>query len=841
MDGGLENLREMAGNLWFSWNPEAVEIFDHLDEQLWEQTDHNPLQVLISLSSHRLAQIQEDEGYLSHVEKVCQRFRTYVKGKRSYDFGLDHPLDFTTAYFSLEFGLSDSVPIYSGGLGVLAGDHLKSASDLNVPLVGVGILYQEGYFRQRLSPEGWQQELFPRTEFDALPLEKTTDVSGAPIRVSVDLAEETIWLRVLRLRVGRIPLYLLDADIPENVPHLRSVTGRLYGGDQEMRVRQEIVLGIGGSRALNALGIDAKVFHLNEGHAAFVLLEKLRYYVEEQGLSFEEARDMVTSQSVLTIHTPVPAGNDVFPRGLMEKYFSGLARRLGIDFEAFMGLGRRNPDNSAEGFCMPVLGLRLTTRTNGVSKLHARVARQMWREVWPKADLEEVPIVAVTNGVHIPSYISKDLAKLYDRYLGPGWTEDPDSAKIWQRVDQIPDTELWRTHDRCRARLVAFARRRLARQLKTRNAPAGEMEAAEHVLNPEILTICFARRFATYKRATLLFRDPDRLAGILNDPDRPMQIIMAGKAHPADDTGKEFIRQISRFAREERFRRRLVFIEDYDINVARYMVQGADVWLNTPRRPLEACGTSGMKAAANGALNVSILDGWWDEGYQGDNGWAIGLREEYRDLNYQDEIESRALYDILDEGVKPVFYELGADDLPREWIQMMKRSLASACPAFNSHRMVCDYIEGFYVPAARSSARLRADNYRVLREMVAWKKRMREDWDRISITRVGLRNESQAFKGKALEVEVSLDTASHGPEELTVELLHGPMTIRQEFKVRHVTRLTPVGPDSADGGRVLFSGSIPLGYTGLYGYQVRVTPDHPNLAFSHRLNLLHAG
>ncbi|MEW6352102.1 MAG: alpha-glucan family phosphorylase [Thermodesulfobacteriota bacterium] len=841
MDGGLENLREIAGNLWFSWNPEAVEIFDHLDEQLWEQTDHNPLQVLIRLSSNRLAQIREDEGYRSHVEKVCQRFRTYVKGKRSYDFGLDQPLDFTTAYFSLEFGLTDCVPIYSGGLGLLAGDHLKSASDLNVPLVGVGIMYQEGYFRQRLSPDGWQQEQFPRTEFDALPLEKATDASGAPIRVAVDLAGETIWLRVLRLRVGRIPLYLLDADIPENPPHLRGVTARLYGGDQEMRVRQEIVLGIGGSRALSALGINARVFHLNEGHAAFVLFEKLRYYIEEERLSFEEAREMVTSQSLLTIHTPVPAGNDVFPRALMEKYFSAKVRTLGIDFDAFMGLGRRNPHDSAEGFCMPVLGLRLTTRTNGVSKLHAHVARQMWREVWPQADLEEVPIVAVTNGVHIPSYISKDLAKLYDRYLGPGWTEDPDSEKIWQRVEQIPDTELWRTHDRCRARLVSFARRRLAKQLKAGRAPAGQVEAAEHVLNPEILTVCFARRFATYKRATLLFRDPDRLAGILNDPDRPMQIIMAGKAHPADDTGKELIRQISRFAKEERFRSRLVFIEDYEINVARYMVQGADVWLNTPRRPLEACGTSGMKAAANGALNLSILDGWWDEGYAGDNGWAIGLREEYKDLNYQDEIESRALYDILGEGVKPMFYELGADDLPREWIQMMKRSLASACPAFNSHRMVCDYIEGFYVPAARSSAQLKAGNYQVLREMVAWKKRMREDWDRISIAKVELRNEAQACKGKELGVEVSLDTAGHGPEELTVELIHGPMTIRQEFRVRHVTRLVPVGPDPSDGERVLFSGNIPLGYTGLYGYRLRVTPNHPNLAFSHRLNLLHAG
>ncbi len=841
MDGGLENLREMAGNLWFSWNLEAVEIFDHLDEQLWEKTNHNPLQVLIGLSSNRLAQIQDDVGYRAHVEKVCQRFKAYVARKRSYDFGLDHPLDFTTAYFSLEFGLTDCVPIYSGGLGLLAGDHLKSASDLNVPLVGVGIMYQEGYFRQRLSSDGWQQEMFPRTEFDALPLEKVSDPNGAPIRVSVDLAGETIWLRVLALRVGRIPLYLLDADVPENDPALRRVTARLYGGDDEMRVRQEIVLGIGGCKALRALGVEANVFHLNEGHAAFVLLEKLRFYMEERGLSFAEAREMVSSQSLLTIHTPVPAGNDVFHRGLMEKYFGRFAGNLGLDFESFMGLGRINARNGSEGFCMPVLGLRMTGKANGVSKLHARVAQDMWREIWPASDREDVPIVPVTNGVHIPSYISKDLAKLYDRYLGPGWTEDPDSEKIWQRVQQIPDTELWRTHDRCRSRLVAFARQRMVHQLKSRGAPAGEIETAEATLDPEVLTICFARRFATYKRATLLFRDPDRLAKMLGDPDRPIQIIMAGKAHPADDTGKELIRQIFRYAKDERFSRRLAFIEDYDINVARYMVQGADVWLNNPRRPLEACGTSGMKAAANGAINLSILDGWWDEGYQGDNGWAIGLREEYHDLAYQDDIESRALYDILDESVKPVFYELGADDLPREWIQMMKRSLASVCTAFNAHRMVRDYIEGFYMPAALSASQLSAQNYAALREMVSWKNKIRQDWDKITIAGIGLRNELEAIKGRDLQVEVILEAAGHAPTELNVELVHGPMNTGEEFKTRYVTRLSAAGDTPRDGGRVVFSGNIPLAHTGLYGYQVRVTPDHPNLAFSQRFDLVQKG
>lgn len=841
MSGGLESLREIAGNFWFSWNTEAVELFDHLDENLWQETNHNPLQTLIRLSSHRLAEISEDEGYRSHAEKVRQRFRSYVKRFRPYDYQLERPLDFTTAYFSFEYGITECLPIYSGGLGVLAGDHLKSASDLAVPLVAVGLMYQQGYFHQKLSREGWQQEYYPSTALDALPLERQTDASGNPLLVSVELADEQLWFRIFKASVGRVPLYLLDADIPENPPALRAITARLYGGDVEMRIRQEILLGMGGARALRALGINPSVFHLNEGHAAFTLLERVRHFVEDEHLSFAEARDMVTAQSILTIHTPVPAGNDVFDRPLMEKYFRPHCERLGFGFEDFLRLGRRNPDDAAEGFCMTVLGLRMSRRTNGVSRLHARVARDMWHEVWPNADRQDVPIEYITNGVHIPSYISRDLIRLYDRYLEPGWTEDPDNEKIWQRTEKIPDTELWRTHERCRSRLVYFARRRLAAQLRGRNASGPELETALRVLNPEALTICFARRFATYKRATLLFKEPDRLAKILAHPERPIQLILAGKAHPADDTGKDLIRKILELVKEEPFRGRIVFIEDYDINVARYMVQGADVWLNTPRRPLEACGTSGMKAAANGALNLSVLDGWWDEAYLGDNGWAIGSGEEYDNPMYQDDIESRALYDLLEETVKPLFYERGADDLPREWIGMMKRSIGTICPEFNSHRMVSDYVQTSYVPGALTSEALAADNYRALREMVAWKKGLLEDWDKITVTSVEMKNEAEAVKGKDVEVVVGIDTVGHDASEFDVELLHGPIDLWENFKVRHVTPLRAAESGTSANGTVFFSGLIPLGSTGLYGYVVRVTPKHPNLPFSQRLNLVRRG
>ncbi len=841
MEGMLEDLREISANLWFSWNPEAVELFVHLDEVLWEQANHNPQQVLIGLSSSRLNEIRADEGYRSYAEKVRQRLRTYMKRQKPYEYRLDQPVDFTTAYFSLEFGITECLPIYSGGLGVLAGDHLKSASDLNLPLVGVGLMYEEGYFHQRLTHDGWQQEVYPPIEMDTLPVERQIDASGNPILVHVDLAGEPLAIRIFKATVGRVPLYLLDTDMPENPPHLRKVTARLYGGDLEMRIRQEMILGIGGRRALRALGIEPSVYHLNEGHAAFTLIEGIRHFVEEKGLSLEEATEVVTSQSVLTIHTPVPAGVDVFPRHLMEPYFRNFIQDMGMDFDYFMGLGKTNPKNLAEGFCMPVLGLKLTSRTNGVSKLHAQVARKMWREVWRRAEVADVPIVPVTNGVHIPSYISRDLAKLYDRYLGPGWNEDPDNEKIWTRAIQIPDVELWRTHERSRSRLVHFARSRLARQLQNRGASPQEIDRAKAVLDPEALTVCFARRFATYKRANLLFKDPQRLAAILDDAQRPVQVLFAGKAHPADDLGKELIRSIVEMIKEEPFRGRIVFLEDYDLRVARHMVQGADVWLNTPRRPLEACGTSGMKAAANGALNLSILDGWWDEGYLGDNGWAIGSGEEYQDTAYQDEIESRALYDLLEESVKPIFFERGVDDLPRNWTRMMKRCIRTVCPVFNSHRMVSDYVETCYVPSAQNFRQLQADEYKVLRDIVAWKKSLRADWTKLAVLDLEVKGGKEAVQGKEVEIVATLNTAGHSPDELTVEVVHGPLDLWENFKVRYITSLSPVNSSPEPGAPVDFSGLIHLEQTGLYGYEVRVTPYHPNLSFSHRFYYVHRG
>jgi glycogen phosphorylase len=841
MEGDLENLREIANNLWFSWNLDAVELFDHLDEGLWREGGHNPLWSLIRLSRQRLKEIREDEGYLSHAEKVCQRFRSYIKRSKKYTYRLARPVDFVIAYFSLEFGITESLPIYSGGLGLLAGDHLKSSSDLNLPLVGVGLMYQEGYFKQRLSQDGWQQEIYPKTRFDTLPLEKQTNKDGNPLILKVNLAGEPLYFRILKVNVGRVPLYLLDADIPENPSSLRGLTARLYGGDTETRIRQEILLGIGGARALRALGIAPSVFHLNEGHAAFTLLERVRYFIEEEGLTFEEAQQIVTSQSILTVHTPVPAGNDVFERGMMEKYFRSSVEKAGVDFDQFLATGRKIPGDRNEPFWMPVLGLRLTSKANGVSRLHGRVARDMWRDVWPTVDGEDVPIGHVTNGVHIPSYISRDLLRLYDRYLGPGWTEDPDNEKIWERVQQIPDTEFWRTHERCRNRLIYFARRRLIEQLKNRGGSAVEIEEASNVLDTEALTICFARRFATYKRATLIFSDLERLAAILRQSGRPVQLIFAGKAHPADNGGKKLIQTIVQIIKSQPFRGRVVFIEDYDINVARYLVQGADVWLNNPRRPLEACGTSGMKAAANGALTLSVLDGWWDESYSGDNGWAIGSGEEYDNPDYQDDIESKELYDLLEQSVIPLFYERGADDMPREWIRMAKRSLSTICPVFNSHRMVTDYVESSYVPCASDFKKLSEGNYSLLKDLVAWKRTIGADWNKLSILDISVSNHSERLKGKSVEIQVKIDTAGHNPNEFKVELLHGPIDLWDSFKVRHIARLYPPINGDSDNGSFIFKGEIPLTGTGLYGYGVRVTPQFPGLPSSEGFDLMLRG
>jgi len=858
----LERLRDLAHNLWWTWNHEAIELFRRLDRDLWETACHNPVLMLGTIRQERLEQLVEDDGFLAHLDRVYREFDRYLKTKstwyyRAYGHGgetipsspdaqpasgqpASEPTARRMAYFSAEFGLTESLSIYAGGLGILSGDHLKSASDMGLPLVGVGLLYQQGYFHQYLNPDGWQQELYPDNDFYNLPLTLERQLSGAPLLVEVEYPGRAAKAQVWRVQVGRVTLYLLDTNIEGNRPEDRDITDQLYGGDDDMRIRQEILLGIGGIRALEALGLRPVVCHMNEGHSAFLALERIRLLMEEHTLSFAEAREAATAGHVFTTHTPVPAGIDWFHPDILDRYFSSYYPRLGISRHEFLGLGRMNPNDPNGYFCMAILAMRLANKTNGVSQLHARVSREMWQEVWPQVPSHELPILGITNGIHPRSWISHDMADLYDRYLGPRWIERPAELSVWERVTRIPDEELWRTHERRRERMVAFARQRLSAQMEQRGSGPAEIRVAEEVLNPEALTIGFARRFATYKRATLLFRDVERLARIVGDRDRPVQLVFAGKAHPKDNPGKELIRQIVHHARRPEFRNRIVFLEDYDMVLARYLVQGVDLWLNTPRRPHEASGTSGMKATANGALNLSILDGWWDEGYTPETGWAIGRGEEYRDeqADYQDEVEANAIYDLLEKEIVPLFYERGRDGLPREWIAKMKAAMRDHAAVFNTNRMVLDYTERCYVPSALRSERLTQNGLERAKALAAWKARIRQEWPKIRIQRIWTDDaESQVFKvGDQLQVQAQVHLGELKPTDVAVELFYGSLSAEGLIVEGQV--LPTLIAQSKGQGTYVFAGAIPCRTSGRHGYALRIVPAHEDLGNPFEMGLI---
>ena len=819
----LDPLRDLAGNLIFSWRSETRDLFKRMDPSLWIECGHNPVKLLGEISQERLDELSHDMGFLAQMQEVAEDLRKYLTFPRQVFDEKEAGMRFVPTYFSAEFGLTSCVPIYSGGLGILAGDHLKSASDLNIPLVAVGLLYQEGYFSQYLSADGWQMETYPVNDFSNMPITQMRDASGAPLRVSVNFKERQALINIWRADVGRVPLYLLDTNMEENPEDIRQTTAQLYGGDREMRLRQEIVLGIGGVRALRAMGIVPTVVHMNEGHSAFSALERINMLRKENGLSFDEAREVVQASTVFTTHTPVPAGNDTFDPGLVISYFNEYAKELGINIKVLLGYGRVNPRDEGELFGVTPLALRLSAHANGVSRLHGEVSRAMWRDVWPRNPEEDIPIDYVTNGIHVPTWISRDIAYLFNRYLGPNWNEDPDNEKVWEQVEQIPTTELWRAHVRCREALVGFARRLLAKQLDLRGATIAERQVAYDVLSADALTIGFARRFATYKRATLLFRDPDRLDKIINNPERPVQIILAGKAHPQDNEGKEFIKQIIHLARQDRFRNRIVFLEDYNMRIAHVLLSGADVWLNTPRRPLEACGTSGMKAMANGALNLSVLDGWWDEGYHRDFGWAIGHGEQYQDLNFQDETESRDLYNLLEKQVVPLFYDQEADGIPRGWVAKMRAGLRRLAPVFNAHRMVQDYSDRFYVPCSKRYSQLTDNNMAGAREMTDWRRKMMTNWNDVSVLGVGSTEGQECSVGSEIEVSAKVVLGKLEPADVTVEAYYGRLDHRGEFADRECSALEPKA--QADGVWE-FTGKVPCQKTGRFGFTVRVTPSH---------------
>jgi starch phosphorylase len=834
----LESLHELAYNLLWVWDHDLMELLIRLDPDLWEKTNHNPVLMLGMISQERLNSAARDDALLAQLERGYQRYKSYLDtGSTWFRKTYSQVPPNQIAYFSAEFGLSECLQNYSGGLGVLSGDHLKSASDLGLPLVGIGLLYQQGYFRQYLNADGWQQERNPENDFYTLPITLEHTSEGKPLTINVDLPGRLLYAQIWRVKVGRIPLYLLDANIPLNAPEDQDITDQLYGGDREMRIKQEILLGIGGYRALKALGLNPSVYHMNEGHSAFLALEHCRYLMQTHKLSFAEAREASTPGLVFTTHTPVPAGNDYFDPDLMEKHFSNYYLDLGLSSKEFYGLGRQDPGNDHEPFCMTVLALRMAGNSNGVAKLHGTVSRKMWQNIWPGLPANEIPIISITNGVHAPSWISRDMAGLYDRYLGPKWREDPGEFALWSRVHHIPDEELWRTHERRRERLVAFARARLRLQLEARGGPPTEVDQASEILSSQALTIGFARRFATYKRSTLILRDPQRLLKILTDKDRPVQIIFAGKAHPHDNPGKELIRQIIHFERNPGARRRMVFLEDYDMVVARYMLQGVDIWLNTPRRPLEASGTSGMKATLNGAINLSILDGWWDEAYTVQTGWAIGRGEEYTDETKQDEIESNNLYDLLEKEIVPLYYTRGADDLPRQWIAKMKGAMRAIGPEFNTNRMVREYTERMYLQALDRGSELGANNFARAKHLAVWKSRVREHWHEIKIQEISVDNHKTLKVGESVTVRAKIDLGRLKAEDVSVELFYGSLNAGGEIENPKVALMKP--SENPKGSVFEFVGVNKLAMSGRMGHTVRVLPKHDDLDNPHKLGLVH--
>ncbi|MCG6894607.1 MAG: alpha-glucan family phosphorylase [Desulfobacteraceae bacterium] len=817
----LSFLVTLGRNLWWCWKKDAKELFRRIDLAEWEASGRNPVVFLNSVNQGRLEDLAADDSFLAHLHRVQEHYRQRVEtpsNAMNLAFGEREVI----AYLSMEFGIHESLPLFAGGLGILAGDHLKSASNLSLPLVGICLLYQKGYFRQFLDPAGLQQEAYPETDIFQLPLEKVTDRNGNDLRISVQGPEGALQADVWKVRVGCVDLLLLDANIQDNPPEIREVTASLYPGDGKTRLAQEMLLGIGGMRALQAMGLHPKVCHMNEGHSAFSAIERLADTMKRHQVDLKTAMEIVPRATVFTTHTPVAAGHDEFPPDLVRPYLIPFEAALGTGVDEILSWGQATGSGPGSPFSMFVVGVRMSQYCNGVSRLHGRVARRMWSYLWPERPEEEVPIDHITNGVHISSFISQEFSLLFDRYLGPEWYMGSRKPENIKRIDDIYDEELWRAHEFNRSRLIRTCRERMKRQYAQRNAPLPSIEQAEMVLDPDVLTIGFARRFAAYKRATLLLQDPDRLEGILTNRDRPMQFIFAGKAHPKDNEGKELIKRIVEFARRPSVRDRFVFIEDYDMHLARHLVQGCDVWLNNPLRPFEACGTSGMKAAVNGVINVSILDGWWCEGYSEDVGWAIGHGEEFEDRDYQDAVESQALYNLLENDVVGCFYDRRNGESPACWMKKMKASMKMAMEHFCSLRMVADYVERYYQPAAQRMEQLIESDCAEARRLVAQNGRFETLWEGIGLATPESESNGPFRVGDRFRVHTEVTLGEIRPEEVEVELYFGPLKSVDSLKTSHIE---PMQVQEALGkGRYRYGCEIECHHSGRYGFTARIVP-----------------
>jgi len=833
----IARLQELAFNLWWVWNPDAQDLYESIDPDLWESVNENPIRFLRGVSLANLREAAQNHSYMQRYETVLRRFDAYMSGDADTWFRRNFPdrEGELIAYFSAEFGLHEALPIYSGGLGILSGDHCKEASDMGLPFVGVGFLYPQGYFTQQINASGRQEAIYEKIDFAEMPATRALAADGTPVVVHVDLPGRTVYAKVWRIQVGRVPLFLMDTDVEENAPQDRELSARLYGGDHEMRISQEYVLGIAGVRTLRALGYEPTVWHMNEGHSAFLSLERVREMVQ-MGVDFETAVEVVRAGNVFTTHTPVPAGHDAFAFELVDKFFWQYWGQMGIDRERFLGLARHDHDWGAE-FSMTVLAFRMSGYHNGVSELHGEVSRQMWQDLWPGTPEDQIPIGHITNGVHTESWLAPELRALYNRYFPAGWLDRKDDPAVWRTIDGVPDDQLLAVHNACKAKLIEFLRARLKRQFLRHGEGHWKLTQVEEAFDPNALTIGFARRFATYKRATLIFHDTERLKRILCDPQRPVQIVFAGKAHPADEMGKGLIEHIYRLSQEPEFFGRIAFIENYDMNVARHLVSGVDVWLNTPRRPYEASGTSGQKAAMNGAPNFSILDGWWREGYQGLNGWAIGEERNYKDDETQDAADAHSLYSILEDEIVPEFYDTVVPSGPRSasrrsaWLTRMRRAIATCGHRFSMRRMLAEYSTLYYVPAMESGRSYREDGNQLAQQVAFWKRTVREAWPFAGVSIEGA-PPSQAEIGDRIGFEARVRPGRLSVDDLVVELVVSkggengvplestaiPMKLHVEEQVDYQGALT-----------VSAKGTFVPDDTGKYSFGVRLRPRHSAL------------
>ena len=833
----IEKLSVIANNLWWSWNTNFLKLFKEIDIDVWERVEKNPVKFLKKVSQEKLEKAAENQEFLKQYDKFVKDFEDYIKSKNTW-FSKKYPNNSNDliAYFSAEYGLDEILPIYSGGLGILSGDHLKSASDLGVPLIAVGLLYKNGYFWQTINGQGVQETEYKDLDIDDLPINPVKDVDGNDLIISVDMPKKKLYIKIWEIKVGRVTLYLMDSDIDANIPEYRGITKTLYGGNQETRIQQEIVLGMAGVELLRRLGVKPTIYHMNEGHSSFLILKLIENTIKDKKVSFNIAKDIVSSKTVFTTHTPVPAGNDIFPLELMDTYFKDYWDKLGIDKQEFFRMGMKPNATPSSGFDMGVLALKVAGKKNGVSKLHGAVSRELFGDIWPNIAANEAPITYITNGIHTCSWIPQNIKDLYNEYLTPYWQDNIYNDEVWEKIENIPDEKLWNAHMERKRKLIDLVKKSTTKRLHRCGYSYQEIDKITSKLSENVLTIGFARRFATYKRATLIFKDLERITQIFSNENRPIQIIFAGKAHPADKEGQDLIKYIHEISMKPQFKGKIFLLENYNIAMSRYLISGVDVWLNTPRRPMEASGTSGQKASVNGVINFSVLDGWWAEGYNSKNGWYIGINDEYENYDVQDKADSDDIYTTLENKILPTYYDRNKENIPERWIKIMKNSIISTGGEFSTSRMLVDYVEKLYIPLCNLYNKYYSELEKVA-EFNSWKEDLYRNWDDIKISQENNLDNITIDAGNYIDVKCKVTLPNISINNVQAQVYYGRIEDNGVVDDIQIIPMELVDEDK-ENKIYTYTAKIKLVNGGEYGYTFRVMPKHEMILDSENLNLI---